>query len=742
MQQGVATSATAGNQAEDDGPGTRLGTVELALSGMTCAACAARIERKLNKIDGVHAVVNYATERAAVSFPPAVDIPRLVEAVTAAGYSAREVQETTATDTPDPVRALWRRLVVSVLLTFPLADLALAMAWVPWLRFPGWQWVCLGLAAPVVLWAALPFHRAALRNARHGAASMDTLVSLGVLSAFGWSTYAMFSTTVTGGIYLEVAAGVTTFLLAGRYFEARARRMAGDALRSLSLLAAKDVLLLRKGKEVRVPVGQLLVGDLFVVPPGEKIATDGVVESGRSVVDLSMVTGESVPVEVETGATVIGGTISHSGRLIVRATGVGADTQLARMTALVEAAQAGKSGAQRLADRVAGVFVPVVLVLAALTLAVWLLAGGSTESAFGAALAVLIIACPCALGLATPTALLVATGRGAQLGILLRSAQALESTRAVDTVLLDKTGTVTTGRMSLAETYCDGDPAELLRYAGAVESASEHAIAAAITAAARAEFPELPEVAEFAALPGLGASGRVDGAEVLIGRLLLFAERGWTVEPELAERCAEWEKLGRTVVVAGWDGAARGLLAVLDTVKESAPGAIKALRALGLTPVLLTGDNEATARLVAEAVGIEEVHAGVLPQGKVEVVRALQAQGRRVAMVGDGVNDGPALAAADLAMAMGTGADVALHAADLILVRDNLIAVPDAIRLARATLNTIRGNLWWAFGYNVAALPVAALGLLNPLIAGAAMALSSAFVVSNSMRLRKFGGGR
>ncbi|MGW0521959.1 heavy metal translocating P-type ATPase [Crossiella sp. NPDC003009] len=732
MQQSVATGATETPE--------RLSTVELALSGMTCAACAARIERKLNKIDGVHAVVNYATERASVSFPATIDVTRLVQAVAAAGYTAHEVRQTTASDGPDPVRALWRRLVVSVLLTFPLADLALAMAWVPWLRFPGWQWVCLALAAPVVLWAALPFHRAALRNARHGAASMDTLVSLGVLSAFGWSTYAMFSTTVTGGIYLEVAAGVTTFLIAGRYFEARARRMAGDALRSLSLLAAKDVLLLRKGKEVRVPVGQLVVGDLFAVPPGEKIATDGVVESGRSVVDLSMVTGESVPVEVETGAQVIGGTISHSGRLVVRATGVGADTQLARMTALVEQAQAGKSSAQRLADRVAGVFVPVVLVLAALTLAAWLLAGSAAESAFGAALAVLIIACPCALGLATPTALLVATGRGAQLGILLRGAQALEQTRAVDTVLLDKTGTVTTGRMSLAETHSTGERAELLRYAGAVEAASEHAIAAAITTAARAELGALPEVADFTALPGLGATGRVDGVEILIGRPLLFTERGWTVDPELRERCAEWEKLGRTVVVAGWDGAARGLLAVRDTVKESAPAAVRALRALGLTPVLLTGDNESTARAVAEAVGIEEVHAGVLPQGKVAVVRALQAQGRRVAMVGDGVNDGPALAAADLAMAMGTGADVALHAADLILVRDNLIAVPDAIRLARATLTTIRGNLWWAFGYNVAALPVAALGLLNPLIAGAAMALSSAFVVSNSMRLRKFGG--
>nr|WP_086787757.1 heavy metal translocating P-type ATPase [Crossiella equi] len=704
---------------------------------MTCAACAARIERKLNKLDGVHAVVNYATERASVSFPATTPLPRVVDAVTAAGYTATPVQQTARTDAPDPVRALWRRLVVSVLLTFPLADLALAMAFVPWLRFPGWQWVCLALAAPVVLWAALPFHRAALRNARHGAASMDTLVSLGVLAAFGWSTYAMFSTAVSGGIYLEVAAGVTTFLLAGRYFEARARRTAGDALRSLSLLAAKDVVLLRKGKEVRVPVEQLRVDDLFVVPPGEKIATDGVVESGRSVVDLSMVTGESVPVEVESGAAVVGGTLSHSGRLVVRATGVGADTQLARMTALVEEAQAGKSGAQRLADRVAGVFVPIVLVLAALTLATWLLAGGGAEAAFGAALAVLIIACPCALGLATPTALLVATGRGAQLGILLRGAQALEATRSVDTVLLDKTGTVTTGRMSLAEVHGE-DRETLLRYAGALEAASEHAIAAAITAAARAELGELPEVTDFTALPGLGAQGTVDGHEVVIGRGVLFTDRGWTLPDGLDERRLAWERQGRTVVVLGWAGTARGLLAVLDTVKDTAAAAVAELRALGLHPVLLTGDNEPTARAVAAEVGIDEVHAGVLPQGKAEVVRALQAKGHRVAVVGDGVNDGPALAAADLAMAMGTGTDVALHAADLILVRDSLLAVPDAVRLARATLNTIRGNLWWAFGYNVAAIPVAALGLLNPLIAGAAMALSSAFVVSNSMRLRKF----
>ena len=695
--------------------------VELAIGGMTCAACASRVERKLTKLAGVHAVVNYATERASVLAPSDVDLARLVSTVDAAGYTASPVL-----DAPerDPSRALWRRLVVAVLLTFPLGDLSLAVSLVPAARFPGWQWVCLALALPVVTWAAWPFHRAAAKNLRHGATSMDTLVSLGVLAAFGWSLVGLFGGG--RGIYLETAAGVTTFLLAGRYFEARAKRTAGAALRALSLLGAKDVAILRPDGEVRLPVEHLRVGERFVVRPGERIAADGLVDEGWSTVDASMMTGESVPVEVTAGSAVVGGTISLGGRLVVRATGVGADTHLARMAKLVEDAQTEKSDAQRLADRVSAVFVPVVLALACVTLAAWLLSGHAAQDSFAAALAVLIIACPCALGLATPTALLVATGRGAQSGILIRGPRALEATRSVDVVLLDKTGTVTTGRMAVEEVHGD-----VLRLAAAVEAASEHAIAAAVTGAVEGD---LPEVTGFRAVPGLGAVGVVEGHEVAVGRPVLFD----VVPPDLEATRQAWERLGRTVVVVGWDGRAEGLIAVSDAVKPSAAEAVRDLRALGLRPILVTGDNETAARHVAALVGIDEVHTGVLPDGKVALVRALREAGHRVAVVGDGVNDGPALAAADLGMAIGTGTDVALAAADLILVRDSLGTVPDAIRLARRTLRTIRQNLVWAFGYNVAALPIAALGLLNPFVAGAAMALSSVFVVSNSVRLRNF----
>ncbi|MCP3802197.1 heavy metal translocating P-type ATPase [Allokutzneria sp. A3M-2-11 16] len=722
--------------------------LELIIGGMTCAACANRVQRKLNKLDGVTATVNYATEKAAVTAPAGTDPRTLIETVEQAGYTARTV--TQAPPAQDPVRALRHRLFVALVLSVPLCDLSLAFWLLPGLRFPGWQWVSLALATPVVLWSAGPFHRAAFKNARHGAASMDTLVSMGVLAAYGWSVYSLLFTTGSelhtgfeitteagGSVYLEVAAGVTAFLLAGRYFEARAKRSAGNALRALSTLGVKDVTVLRDGSQVVLPIAQLKVDDLFIVKPGERVAADGVVHEGRCAVDNSMVTGESVPVPVAPGEAVIGGTVAVGGRLIVRATKVGPDTQLAHMARLVEQAQNDKADVQRLADRVAGGFVPVVLVLSALTFGAWLLFGQPTELAFTAALAVLIIACPCALGLATPTALLVATGRAAQLGILIKGASALESTRAVDTVVLDKTGTVTSGKMTLAAVHPrEGvDRAELLAMAGAVEDASEHAIALAVVTAARQELASLSQVQDFVALPGLGARGVVDGREVVIGRTSLLAT---PLPEELETLRRQWESHGKTVVAVEWDGSVAGLLAVADTVKPTAAAAVAELRALGLRPVLLTGDNEATARAVAQEVGIDEVVAEVLPQGKVDMVQRLRSEGRVVAMVGDGVNDAPALATADLGLAMGSGTAVAINAADLILVREDLLAVPDSIRLARRTLGTIRGNLVWAFGYNVAALPLAALGLLNPLIAGAAMALSSAFVVSNSMRLRKF----
>ncbi|MGN6331915.1 MAG: heavy metal translocating P-type ATPase [Motilibacteraceae bacterium] len=770
----MSTSTPLGATAAD---APEQNTLELAIGGMTCASCAARIEKKLNRMDGVVATVNYATEKAKVTFSGDVTPQALVATVEATGYTAElpkppvapVAEGEVAVAEPDEASALRTRLLTSLVLAVPVVLLAM----IPALQFRNWQWLSLTLAAPVVTWGALPFHRAAWTNLRHGAATMDTLISLGVLAAFGWSLYALFigdagengmrmpftlvpsQGSGANEIYLEVASGVTVFILAGRYFEARAKRRSGAALRALLELGAKDVGVLRGGGsdgsagevEVRVPVEQLAVGDRFVVRPGEKIATDGVVVAGTSAVDASMLTGESLPVEVGVGDAVVGATVNAGGRLVVRATRVGSDTQLAQMARLVEDAQNGKAPVQRLADRVSAVFVPVVIGLSLLTLAGWLLSGASPEVAFTAAVAVLIIACPCALGLATPTALLVGTGRGAQLGILIKGPEVLESTRRVDTIVLDKTGTVTSGRMSLVDVVlADGaDRAEVLRLAGALEHASEHPIAAAITATARAEVGELPAVDDFAALEGLGVQGVVaeaDGSShaVLVGRRRLLEEWSQPLPPALvaAQEAAEAE--GATVVAVGWDGAARALLVVADTVKPTSEQAVRELRGLGLRPVLLTGDNTAAARAVARRVGIAEqdVIAEVLPADKVDVVQRLQSGGAVVAMVGDGVNDAAALAQADLGLAMGTGTDVAIEASDLTLVRGDLRSAVDAIRLSRRTLGTIKGNLFWAFAYNVAALPLAAFGLLNPMLAGAAMAFSSVFVVSNSLRLRRF----
>ncbi|MEC3974389.1 heavy metal translocating P-type ATPase [Amycolatopsis sp. H20-H5] len=733
--------------------------VELAISGMTCASCAMRIEKKLNKLDGVTATVNYATEKAKVVYEDGIEPQKLIEQVEAAGYSATlPAPKRSRPDGPaeelDPTLPLRQRLIGSTVLSVPVILLAM----VPALQFTYWQWISLTLASPVLVWAAWPFHKAAWANLRHGAATMDTLISIGTLAAFLWSLYALlfgsagvagmthpFELTVQrmsgdGNIYLEVAAGVTTFILAGRYFEARSKRRAGAALRALLELGAKDVAVLRDGREQRIPTDQLVVGDLFVVRPGEKIATDGVISEGSSAVDASMLTGESMPVEVGPGDTVVGATVNAGGRLVVRATRIGADTQLAQMAKLVEDAQTGKAQVQRLADRVSAVFVPIVIVLAVATLAFWLGAGGSVSAAFTAAVAVLIIACPCALGLATPTALLVGTGRGAQLGILIKGPEVLESTHRVDTVVLDKTGTVTSGQMSLVEVHvADGvDPEEALRLAGALENASEHPIAQAIARAALDKVGDLPAVEGFTTIEGLGVQGIVDGAAVLVGRTALLEEWSQHLPERLSEAKAAEEKLGRTAVVVGWDGRARAVLVVADTVKATSAEAITQLRALGLTPVLLTGDNEAVARAVAAEIGIDEVIAEVLPKDKVDVVTRLQREGKVVAMVGDGVNDAAALAKADLGLAMGTGTDVAIEASDITLVRGDLRAAVDAIRLSRRTLRTIKGNLFWAFAYNVAALPLAAAGLLNPMIAGAAMAFSSVFVVSNSLRLRGF----
>jgi len=745
---------------------TPIGTtseVELTIGGMTCASCAARVEKKLNRMDGVTATVNYATEKAKVSYPMGVQVADLIATVVKTGYTAEEppppepvedavedAAEDAAEELDPELVSLRERLTVSALLALPVVLLSM----VPALQFDNWQWLSLTLAAPVVVWGGLPFHRAAFTNARHGAATMDTLVSVGTLAAFGWSLWALFfgdagmpgmrhgfdlTVSRTDGastIYLEVAAGVVAFILLGRYLEARSKRRAGAALRALMELGAKDVAVLRDGREVRVPVAQLATGDRFVVRPGEKIATDGTVVEGYSAVDASMLTGESVPVDVTVGDAVTGATVNAGGRLVVEATRVGADTQLARMARLVEDAQNGKAEVQRLADRISGIFVPVVLLLALGTFGVWLAVTGDTVAAFTAAVAVLIIACPCALGLATPTALMVGTGRGAQLGILIKGPEVLESTRRVDTVVLDKTGTVTTGRMKLQEVYVVDGAAEkdVLRLAGALEHASEHPIAQAVAAGAQERAGAFPVVEDFANVPGRGVRGRVDGHDVTVGRFLEV------LPEELARAKAAAETEGRTAVVVARDGAALGVLTVADAIKETSAEAVRALRALGLTPVLLTGDNRAVAQAVARAVGIDpaDVIAEVLPEDKVDVIKRLQGEGRTVAMVGDGVNDAAALATADLGLAMGTGTDAAIEASDLTLVRGDLRVAADAIRLSRRTLSTIKGNLVWAFGYNVAALPLAAAGLLNPMIAGAAMAFSSVFVVTNSLRLRAF----
>jgi P-type Cu+ transporter len=732
--------------------------LELSIGGMTCASCAARVERRLNKLDGVTATVNYATEKARVAFPETMDPAELVAQVEAAGYTAALPRPATdaadADQEADPTRSLRDRLLASMALSVPV----LAMAMLPALQFRYWQWISLTLAAPVVVWAAWPFHKAAWVNLRHGAATMDTLISVGVLAAFAWSLYALlFGTAGTPGmthpfrltvgdggagddLYLEVAAGVTTFILAGRYFEARAKRRAGAALRALLELGAKEVAVLRDGHEERIPVERLAAGDRFVVRPGEKIATDGVVEEGASALDASMVTGESVPVEVGPGDAVVGATVNTSGRLLVRATRVGGDTQLAQMARLVTEAQNGKAQVQRLADRVSAVFVPVVIALSVATLGYWLGTGAGKAAAFSAGVAVLIIACPCALGLATPTALLVGTGRGAQLGILIKGPEVLESTRRIDTVVLDKTGTVTSGQMTLLEVHTtDGVvPDEALRLAGATEDASEHPIAMAIARGAAERAGPLPPVQDFHNLEGLGVQAVVDGHAVLVGRSSLLEQRNQPLPAHLAAARAAADQEGRTVVAVGWDGAARAVLVVADTAKPSSAAAVTKLRGLGLIPVLLTGDNPAAARSIADQVGIDQVIAEVLPADKVEVIKALQADGKVVAMVGDGVNDAAALVQADLGIAMGTGTDVAIQASDLTLVRGNLLAAVDAIRLSRRTLRTIKGNLFWAFAYNVAAIPLAATGRLNPMIAGAAMAFSSVFVVSNSLRLRSF----
>ncbi|SHG40170.1 Cu+-exporting ATPase [Geodermatophilus nigrescens] len=731
-------------------------SVELSIGGMTCASCANRIERKLNRLDGVTATVNYATEKARVDYADGVVPEDLVAAVEKAGYTAAlpappaGTASEEAAPEDDPDAGLRQRLLVSAVLSLPVVLLGM----VPALQFEYWQWASLTLAAPVVAWGGWPFHRAAWTNLRHGSATMDTLVSLGTLAALGWSLYALFLGTAgepgmthpfsfavsrtdgAGDVYLEAAAGVTTFLLAGRYAEARAKRRAGSALRALLEMGARDVSVLRGGAEQRVPVDALGVGDLFVVRPGERVATDGEVVEGSSAVDASMLTGEPVPVEVGPGDAVVGATVNAGGRLVVRATRVGADTQLAQMARLVEEAQHGKAQVQRLADRVSAVFVPVVLALALATLGFWLGTGAGLAGAFPAAVAVLIIACPCALGLATPTALMVGTGRGAQLGILVRGPEVLESTRRVDTVVLDKTGTVTTGRMSLVDVAAaDGeDDAGVLRRAGALEDASEHPIAAAVATAARERLGALPAVTGFANEAGLGVRGTVEGTAVVVGRPALVG----ALPPELAAAVQRADAAGRTAVAVGWDGAVRGVLVVADTVKQTSATAVRQFRDLGLRPVLLTGDSSAAARAVAAEVGIDDVVAEVLPQDKVDAVRRLQAEGRTVAMVGDGVNDAAALAQADLGLAMGTGTDVAIQASDLTLVRGDLRAAADAVRLARRTLAVIKGNLFWAFAYNVAAIPLAMAGLLNPMIAGAAMALSSVFVVTNSLRLRRF----
>jgi len=733
--------------------------VDLDITGMTCASCAARIERKLNKLPGVAATVNFATEKARVQADPEVGVAELIAAIEEAGYEASlptpavdEPQDALTNESRDELRTLRRRLLVSTVLAVPVA----AMSMIPALQFPYWQWFALALALPVVVWGAWPFHRAAAINARHGSATMDTLISVGVLAAFGWSLYALFfggagmpgmqmEVTFFGApssgsqeIYLEVAALVTVFILTGRYLEVRAKRKSGEALRALLELGAKDAIVLREGAECRIPVAQLLPGDVVVVRPGEKIPADGLVVEGASAVDESMLTGESVPVEVAVSSRVVGATINIGGRLLVEVTRVGADTELAQMAKLVEEAQTGKAHVQRLADRVSAVFVPIVFLLAVVAFAGWMITGAGVEIAFTAAVTTLIIACPCALGLATPTALLVGTGRGAQLGILIRGPQVLERTRRIDTIVLDKTGTVTEGRMTVTAVHpVDGvDRDELILFAAAVENGSEHPIGRAIVASATGD---VLSVEAFAAEAGQGVQGIVSERSVVAGRASWIRGRWALALPaQLAALVAEDEEAGATVTVVAWDGRVRGAISVADTIKPTSAEAISRLRRLGLTPVLLTGDNAGAARSVAAGVGIQDVRAGVTPKGKLDTIRELQAAGRVVAMVGDGVNDAAALAAADLGIAMGTGTDAAITASDLTVVSGDLLLVPDAIRLARRTLGTIKGNLFWAFAYNVAAIPVAMLALLNPILASAAMAFSSVFVVTNSLRLRRF----
>jgi Cu+-exporting ATPase len=746
-------SAPAIDRAGADGA---TAVTDLAVGGMTCGACANRIERKLNKLDGVRATVNYATEKAAITHPTGMGAAELIAVVEAAGYTAALPP---TTDEPDdaPDEAL-REHRMRLLVCAGLAIPVVVMAMVPVLQLPYWQWLSLALTLPVVVWGAEPFHRAAWTNLRHGAASMDTLVSIGSLAAFGWSLYALLLggagvlgfthpfhfwlgfSDGTSQIYLETAAGVVTFVLAGRYAEAKARRRSGEALRSLLSLAARDAVVLRGGREVRVPVEELAVGERCVVRAGEKIPTDGTVLEGRSSVDTGMVTGEPVPVEVGSGDAVVGGCVNVGGKLVVLATRVGADTQLAQMAAMVERAQTGKAAVQRLADRVSGKFVPGVMVLAAIAGGFWAGAGAGLTVAFSTAVAVLIVACPCALGLATPTALLVGTGRGAQLGILITGPEVLESTRAVDTVVLDKTGTVTTGEMTVVDVVAaPGEKLErVLGVAAALEAESTHPIARAVTAHGREQLTALPKVTRPAGLDGLGARGVVGSRQAVIGRPETLLDSGVKLPGELREALDDARAHGRTAVLLAWSNRARAVLVVADTPRPTSKDAVARLRALGLEPILLTGDGEAAARAVADEVGIDTVIADARPADKVDVVARLQAEGRTVAMVGDGVNDAAALAQADLGLAMGTGTDVAIHASDLTLVRADLTAAVDAIRLSRRTLAVIKGNLFWAFAYNYAALPIAAAGLLNPMLAGAAMALSSVFVVTNSLRLRRF----